>query len=294
VSDLVNSINPVNFIPIPGHKTNKIAIFTLFQHTQMHMIFLKGRFRHIAAAVATVLLGGTTLLAQPQMAAPPKNGNRVAEAFERFEDTLKKQFSEKKLVWPPQALYVRSFKYDRQLEVWVKGSRKEPFKLFKSYKVCMQSGAMGPKRMEGDYQVPEGFYYINEFNPNSNYHLSLGLNYPNASDKVLSDSIRPGGEIYIHGNCVSTGCLPISDLPMEELYVLASYAKSQGQDFIPVHIYPVKYAVKKSFDYLAEATKNNQLLQQFAIRLKEAYDYFEEKKQLPVIMVAKNGNYVIN
>jgi murein L,D-transpeptidase YafK len=158
----------------------------------------------------------------------------------------------------------------------------------------MQSGTMGPKRMEGDYQVPEGFYQINEFNPNSNYHLSLGLNYPNASDKILSDSLRPGGEIYIHGNCVSTGCLPISDVPMEEVYILASYVKDRGQDFIPVHIFPVKYNVKKSFDYLAESTKNNQQLQEFAVKLKEAYDYFEEKKQLPVIMVSKKGSYVVN
>ena len=73
----------------------------------------------------------------------------------------------------------------------------------------MQSGTMGPKRLQGDYQVPEGFYYINEFNPNSNYHLHLGLNYPNASDKILSDSLRPGGDIYIHGSCVSIGCIPL-------------------------------------------------------------------------------------
>jgi murein L,D-transpeptidase YafK len=86
--------------------------------------------------------------------------------------------------------------------------------------------------MEGDYQVPEGFYYINEFNPKSAYHLSLGLNYPNASDKVLSDSIKPGGDIYIHGNCVTVGCIPLQNNQIEELYVLAANAKNAGQDFI--------------------------------------------------------------
>jgi murein L,D-transpeptidase YafK len=253
---------------------------------------MKGHLNKRITIIA--LLFSLQSVAQNSFVDYQKSSSKVSEAFRKTEDTLRKQFEQKKLVWPPQAMYVRSFKYDRQLEIWVKGSKTDPYKLFKSYKVCMQSGTMGPKRMEGDYQVPEGFYYINEFNPNSNYHLSLGLNYPNASDKILSDSLRPGGEIYIHGNCVSTGCLPISDVPMEEVYIIATYVKDKGQDFIPVHIFPVKYNVKKSFDYLAEATKNNQQLQEFAVKLKEAFDYFEDKKQLPVIMVGKKGSYVVN
>jgi len=158
----------------------------------------------------------------------------------------------------------------------------------------MQSGTMGPKRMEGDYQVPEGFYHINEFNPNSNYHLSLGLNYPNASDRILSDTYRPGGMIYIHGNCVSTGCIPISDIPMEELYIIASNVKAKGQDFIPVHVFPVRYNVKKSLEYLNNTIKNNAALQDFNRHIKEVFDYFEVKKQLPVIMVNKKGEYVMD
>lgn len=129
---------------------------------------------------------------------------RPGEAMKRKLDTLQKQFRAKNLEWPFNYMYVRSFKYDGQLEVWVKNTRKEQFKLFKTYKVCALAGSLGPKRMEGDYQVPEGFYYINELNPKSNYHLSLGLNYPNASDRILSDFERPGGDIYIHGSCVST------------------------------------------------------------------------------------------
>ncbi|MEJ7586108.1 MAG: L,D-transpeptidase family protein [Ferruginibacter sp.] len=223
-----------------------------------------------------------------------KSTGKLPEIFTKVEDSLRKQFEDKKLQWPPQELYLRSFKFDRQLEVWIKEGDKNTYKLFKTYKVCMQSGTMGPKRMEGDYQVPEGFYYINEFNPNSNYHLALGLNYPNASDKLLSDSLHPGNNIYIHGSCVSTGCIAITDFPIEELYVLASQVKEMGQDFIPVHVFPIRYNVKKSFEYMAQATKQNQSLQAFAITLKTAFDYFETKKQLPVILVKKNGQYIIN
>ena len=229
-----------------------------------------------------------------QSAAGPKYFLKSPDAANRMEDSLKKQFEKQNLTWPPQSMYLRSFKYDRQLEIWVKSSAKEPYKLFKMYKVCQQSGSMGPKRVEGDYQVPEGFYYINEFNPNSNYHLSLGLNYPNASDRILSDEKRPGSAIYIHGDCVSTGCIPITDAPIEELYFLASNVRNQGQEFIPVHVFPVKYSVKKSMEFLENSMKDNSYLQQFNTNIKEVFDYFELKKELPIIMVNRKGEYLIN
>jgi len=232
--------------------------------------------------------------AQNSYVSMQKSSYKMTDVFSRMEDSVKKQFEKQSLPWPPEAMYIRSFKYDRQLEVWVKGNDKDPYKLFKTYKVCMQSGTMGPKRMEGDYQVPEGFYHINEFNPNSNYHLALGLNYPNASDRILSDSYRPGGMIYIHGNCVSTGCIPISDIPMEELYIIAANVKAKGQDFIPVHVFPVRYNVKKSMEYLNTAIKDNPTLQEFNHHIREVFDYFETKKQLPIIMVNRKGEYVMD
>jgi murein L,D-transpeptidase YafK len=167
-----------------------------------------------------------------------RNFSRPSMAMQNKLDTLQKQFAAKNLQWPARNMYIRSFKYDGQLEIWVGNSRKEPYKLFKTYRVCALAGTLGPKRMQGDYQVPEGFYYINEFNPNSNYFLSLGLNYPNASDKILADPSRPGGDIYIHGSCVTVGCIPVTDQQIDEIYLLAAFAKSAGQDFIPVHIFP--------------------------------------------------------
>ncbi|HEY0057768.1 MAG TPA: L,D-transpeptidase family protein [Flavisolibacter sp.] len=217
---------------------------------------------------------------------------RPGDAIKRRLDTIQKQFRAKNLEWPFNYMYIRSFKYDGQLEVWVKDNRKEPFKLFKTYKVCALAGSLGPKRMEGDYQVPEGFYYINELNPKSNYHLSLGLNYPNASDRILSDFERPGGDIYIHGSCVTVGCIPIKDDQIEELYILAAQAKDRGQDFIPVHIFPIRYSNKKSVAYLEQLAKTDASLKVFSDRLESVYDHFETTKQLPVIMTNTTGDYV--
>lgn len=227
------------------------------------------------------------------LAQKPKG--KIPEIFFRWEDSVAHQFKRKGLVWPPENMYLRSFKFDKELEVWVQAKAGSPYQLFKTYKVCMQSGSMGPKRVEGDYQVPEGFYYINEFNPNSAYHLSLGLNYPNASDRILSDERRPGSAIYVHGNCVSTGCIPIRDEGIEELYVLSSQVKMQGhQEFIPIHVFPVRYNVKKSLEYLQTFTDRNEHLKIFNENIRQVFDYFETKKQLPIIMVNQEGKYILN
>jgi murein L,D-transpeptidase YafK len=240
-----------------------------------------------------------TLLAAAQPSPPSfidlqRSLSRPAEALKKKEDTLQKQFKAKGLSWPAKYVYIRSFKYDGQLEVWVKSERKKPFELFKTFKICALAGALGPKRMEGDYQVPEGFYYINEFNPNSDYYLSLGLNYPNQSDRILSDSLRPGGAIYIHGSCVTVGCIPITDQQIDELYILCAYAKAAGEDYIPVHIFPIRYSVKKSADFLANLTRTDAKLKEFAAHLEEVYDHFEITHQLPVIMTNKEGAYVFD
>ncbi|HEY0041288.1 MAG TPA: energy transducer TonB [Flavisolibacter sp.] len=216
---------------------------------------------------------------------------RPSIAMQKKLDTLQKQFAAKKLQWPAKYMYVRSFKYEGQLEVWVSNSRKEAFKLFKTYRVCALAGSLGPKRIQGDYQVPEGFYYINEFNPNSNYYLSLGLNYPNASDKILSDPVKPGGDIYIHGSCVTVGCIPITDQQIEELYILAAHSKGAGQDYIPVHIFPIRYDNKRSVEYLNTLTKNDEKLKAFATKLESVYEHFEATRQLPIIMTDNAGEY---
>ncbi len=146
------------------------------------------------------------------------------------------------------------------------------------------AGSLGPKRMQGDYQVPEGFYYINEFKPNSAYHLSLGLNYPNASDKMLSDSLYPGGDIFIHGSCVTEGCIPITNDQIEDLYVITSYARAMGQEFIPVHIFPVQFNNQRSVGYLERFMQTYQSYKPLASSLKSAYDYFDKNKQVPVVV----------
>ena len=253
----------------------------------------KSRFKYFLS----LLLGITCFIfahGQSNFLQTQKSSFRVSNAFSSKEALLQKQFEEKKLEWPAKYIYIRSFKFDSQLEVWVKNNPKDKYQLFKTYRVCMQSGTMGPKRVQGDFQIPEGFYYINEFNPRSAYHLSLGLNYPNSSDRILSDSLRPGNAIYIHGSCVSIGCVSVNDSDVEEIYILSAYAKAAGQEFIPVHIFPIRYNSKRSADYLDGFIKINPSLEGFFVELKSAYDFFEKNRELPLIMIDPKGNYLIN
>lgn len=220
-----------------------------------------------------------------------KSFKRVDNAFVKTEESLKAEFAAKGLEWPAKYMYIRSFKLDSKLEIWVKNSAAASYKKFKTYKVCALAGNLGPKRYEGDYQVPEGFYYINEFKPNSNYHLALGVNYPNASDRILSDQKRPGGEIFVHGSCVTVGCIPLTDPIIEEVYVLTANTRAAGQDFIPIHVFPVVFKNDKSKETLEKFLDNNPDYKPLANKLEKFYYYFEEKKQLPTILINGAGEY---
>jgi murein L,D-transpeptidase YafK len=257
----------------------------------------------MAIVIIIITTNANAQLAQPVLLQPntsnpflsyQKGFKRVVEVFTKREDTLQKEFAKKGLKWPAKYMYIRSFKYDSQMEVWLKNDKAEQYKLFKTYKVCALAGTLGPKRVEGDYQVPEGFYYINEFKPNSNYHLALGLNYPNASDRVLSDSLQPGAQIYVHGSCTTVGCIPITNDQIEEVYTIAAAVHSQGQDFIPIHVFPISFKNKKTKEYLTKFLETRTDYAPLVEKLKYAYYYFELKKNMPIIMIDKKGDYLFD
>lgn len=188
---------------------------------------------------------------------------------------------------PINYVYIRVFKYEKELEVWIRNSVSAEYTLYKIYPICRLSGILGPKRGEGDLQVPEGFYYINDFNPNSKYHLSLGISYPNQSDKTLSSYKNLGGSIYIHGNCVSVGCVAIGDKAIEELY---SLCKSTHND-IPVHIFPIRFNSLNAMGTLRSKIKDENIMS-LEENIKEGYDYFEEYKYPPQVLFNVNGYYI--
>lgn len=185
-------------------------------------------------------------------------------------------------------LYLRAFKKNKKLEVWLCNAQNENCQLAKTFDFCTLSGDIGPKIKQGDGQTPEGFYYINRFNPVSNFHLSLGLNYPNQADKIRSGKLNPGGDIFIHGNCVTIGCIPIKDEGIEWLYTLCVEVKSLGQDKIPVHIFPFS-----NMDTEINSYSIPHRYTAFWNTLLPAYKNFEKQRKVPTFEIDSNGNYII-
>ena len=143
--------------------------------------------------------------------------------------------------------------------------------------ICSKSGKIGPKRKQGDGQVPEGFYLIDRFNPASSFFLSLGINYPNLSDKKKSNATNLGGDIFIHGSCVTIGCLPMTDDKIKEIYLYAINAKNNGQQKIPFYIYPFRMTEEKFTKYKNKYSTKTELID-FWTNIKLGYDKFEKDK----------------
>jgi murein L,D-transpeptidase YafK len=215
--------------------------------------------------------------------------SRVKSAYQEKEGIVKKYFSDKNLSYSKYKIFLRGFKKEKELQVWVKGEREEKFTLLTRYDFCSTSGVLGPKRREGDLQIPEGIYELNHFNPLSNFYLSLGVSYPNASDRKLSDKSQPGGAIYIHGNCVTIGCIPITDDKIKELYVLAVEARNNGQGKIPIHIFPSKLT-DDGINQLKRFYPDPQLVK-FWENLKPIFDDFENTNTLKEVKVNSKGEY---
>ena len=203
------------------------------------------------------------------------NMTRVEIAYHENYDLLKNDLSRAGVASENLNLFIRAFKKEEILEVWAKNSADDVFTKIKEYPFCANSGTLGPKRKEGDRQIPEGVYCIDRFNPKSKFHLSLGLNYPNESDLVLSDKKKPGSDIFIHGGCATVGCIPITDEKIKELYVLASEAMKNGQKKIPVHIFPFKMTEENMNKY-GELFPQHQL---FWRQLRSGFLFFEENKK---------------
>jgi murein L,D-transpeptidase YafK len=209
---------------------------------------------------------------------------RVKSAYEAKESIIKELLLANGIEGDYN-LFIRAFKREQALEVWLKEKESKNYSLLITYPFCTTSGTIGPKRKEGDLQIPEGIYHINHFNPFSVFHLSLGINYPNTSDKILGDKKSPGGAIYIHGNCVTIGCIPITDDKIKELYILAVESKNNGQSSIPVHIFP-----SRDFDSLIKEAGANT---GFWTNLKTIYNDFEQSKKIKPVTVNKSGLYIL-
>ncbi len=212
---------------------------------------------------------------------PGSGANAVSEKFSVVEqDQLTRLkaigFGEKPEV------YIRIFKEEKELEVWVNGGSK--YKLFRNVPICKYSGKLGPKLAEGDRQAPEGFYHVPAqavlWN-SAKWPRALNIAFPNVFDAANK---RTGSKLLIHGGCSSRGCYALKDGPMEEVYSLVSLAVKKGQKYFPIHIFPFRFSEKNWLRHKDEKAYK------FWQTLQPGYERFNRTRKVPKILVC-GGKY---
>ncbi len=158
---------------------------------------------------------------------PAADPAEIASVLERIEPVveprLRVRFAKAMVDYPPQRIQLIALKQSRRLELWAYDG--VDWRFVHDYPIFAASGVKGPKLREGDKQVPEGFYRIEALNPNSHFHLSLKLNYPNSFDWLQAAKEgrqEPGSNIFIHGSAWSVGCLAVGNKYVEELFYLVA------------------------------------------------------------------------
>jgi murein L,D-transpeptidase YafK len=201
--------------------------------------------------------------------------DRVAQARPEAEPRIRDRFAKAHVPYPPPELFLRAFKREALLELWA-GPKGGPLIPIHTYPICSASGGLGPKRTM------------------SNFHLSLKVSYPNASDVLRGTRGRLGGDIYVHGNCVSIGCIAIEDRPIEEVYLAALDARAAGARRISIHIFPQRLDAEGWKALQAQAKDRPDLLA-FWEELVPAFQAFEESHRVPEIQVdPTTGRYTLH
>lgn len=179
-------------------------------------------------------------------------------------------------------VYIRIFKSEQLLELWIQGADRKTFELFKTYSICHSSGVLGPKLKEGDYQAPEGFYSVTEdwMHPESKYYLAFNIGFPNEFDRAHE---RTGSALMVHGGCKSEGCFSMRNRIIAEIYlIMEKHFQANGPETpVPVHIFPFRMTrenMDKAIQYYPQWMS-------FWLNLKEGYDLFETTRVPPEVTV---------
>jgi len=201
--------------------------------------------------VFSLLAIASVLVSRPQFRAAARAGwqrigpratveDRLRQYGETSYARLRPYFERAKVAYPPTRVVLVGIKDTDELLVYAGGGDTTP-QFIRRYTVLAASGELGPKLREGDCQVPEGIYAIESLNPNSSFHLSLRIGYPNAFDRkqaAKDGRTNLGGDIMIHGSAVSIGCLAVGDEAAEDLFVLVA---DTGLKDVSVILSPVDF-----------------------------------------------------
>ncbi|MFC0141205.1 peptidoglycan meso-diaminopimelic acid protein amidase [Erwinia mallotivora] len=181
-------------------------------------------------------------------------------------------------------VYIQIFKEERLLELY--GKIGSEYRLLDSYRICNFSGGLGPKRRQGDFKSPEGFYSVglSQLKPDSRFYRAINVGFPNEYDRQQG---YEGKYLMIHGSCVSIGCYAMTDSNIDDIYHYVEAALRNGQPRVVVSIYPFRM------------TDSNLQRHRYSVyysfwqQLQPGYAEFVQNHQPPAVSV-NAGRYVLN
>jgi murein L,D-transpeptidase YafK len=242
-----------------------------------------GKFEPVAASgkvsrIARVLAASLALASAGLLAGCEENGRLPSNSrhYVPISAEMEALMAEKGMN-ARSPILLRAYKKESELEVWKQTASGE-YKLLKTFPMCRWSGQLGPKKTEGDRQVPEGFYAITpaQLNPNSAFYLSFNIGYPNAYDRSYG---RSGSHIMVHGVCSSRGCFSMTDEQIAEIYALTREAFGGGQKAVQMQSLPFRMTPQNLAKYRADENMP------FWKNLKEGSDHFDITKREPQVSV---------
>jgi len=258
-----------------------ITFATTFQKKNMRLLIL---FLPIFLLPLTMNLPTTR---EEQM-----NFTRVRQAYADKEKTVIKALASKSISRDHLRIYLRAFKLEKKIELWARNVSDSAFVLVKEFPICELSGTLGPKRRYRDLQVPEGYYHISGLNPYSKYYLSMEINYPNASDSIRGVKGHLGNQIFIHGACLTSGCIPITDDKIKELYVYCVEAYNSGQQEIALTIFPAQLNDARYPGLISRYSRDKDKISLWS-DLKQGYDVFNLTRKQPEVRFRADGSHEV-
>jgi hypothetical protein len=259
-----------------------------------------------ASTAATVGRTGPTGLggsAAPEEIRAPNGILKRIDAL--IKDDVEKWCAGKGIAWPTAAVVLRIFKREHEIEIWAKNEGQGKMVLVRTIPICAMDFDPGPKIADGDGKTPEGIYHPDFSYQSANWWMWMDLDrekvgergqvgkgscfkmcieYPNDLDRRRTKEMkhtRPGGEICLHGNCVSAGCASFKNADFLPVFAFARHHDTKKFGKLQLHIFPFRFEKLSDADKSALAEKypyndawGKQKLLQFWANLKEGYDKF--------------------
>jgi murein L,D-transpeptidase YafK len=201
-------------------------------------------------------------------------------------------------------VFVQVFKREEEVNVFARRAGSEDsFERLKTFHVTCSPftyeeaslDKAGPKTIQNDGKVPEGCYLLTWQNRWSLYHISYNVSYPNPGDinrtAAWDEGSNSGKEIFLHGNRVSVGCIPVGDAGIEEIALLLNGSYRESTSHGRIHIFPCRFGVEENEKALQRYAKERPELGAFWDSLRPIYAYFKKHKKPPDFHFDENGYY---